>query len=394
MAPKRPETYDEVFGQSNLISYCKSRVNSDSFPQVTLWEGEEGTGKTTIAKITAMALNCKSVTKPCYTCKTCRDIIQNVIRDGKDTESVKIFNMSVDGGKEAASVAKDEFNTHFTSTGTRVIIFEECHRMSEAAQDILNLPLENMPKGVYAMFLTTDPQSMNKAITSRFVQLHLHRLSRKEMITLLKRDASNRNLSIEGGDIVFDTIAAWSEDKPRTALSVLEGIGKGTSVKMDDLKTFIHLLEVRDIIPLISSLEGSILIGMSTISSMSIDPSTYRQLVELLIEAVRIKDQGISRRISKDDVVLVRGAVAGVSFNRLASFLYNVSAMKHFTRNGLIAAYLKDHPSLGNLTEHKEGILQEELSFKSMHAPDLEENFTKPKVPSISELLSGGTVIE
>lgn len=393
MASKRPETLEEIGGQDSLVKYVRNKINQGIFPQVTMWSGEEGLGKSSLTKLAAMAIHCESPFKPCYECSTCRDIAQRVIREEKDNDYVKVFNMSVNGGKEAVNEAIASLNTAFSSNGKRVIIFEECHRMSDEAMDALNLPLEKLPKGVYAMFLTTDELRLSKAILSRMVPLYFKRPTRKEMIQILKADATYRKLNIQGGDTVFDLIATWAENKPRAALSILEGMGNNCNVSYEEVKDFLNVIDMKNIIPLISSLNGSILIGMNSILELPMDKKTHSQLTEILVEAIKLKENQMSYRVGNEDARLLREAVQDIDMNRLVTFVYNVTSLPELSKQGLIAAYLKGHPYVTNVVKHKPEILEEELSVKTMNTTNVEASIERPMIPSMNELINRGSII-
>lgn len=392
MALKKKERFEDMKGMDRLINYTIEKINQNMYPDKTIVTGVEGLGKSNYSFLTGMAINCKSTFKPCYTCEVCQQVIRNVIHaEKKGTDFFKIFNMSINGGKEAALEAKESFTTAFSSTGKKFIMLEECHRMDDEAQDVLLTPLENLPTNVYVQLVTTDPLRISDQLMSRFVELKIDRPKKRDMVEILKEDAMRRKLNIIGGDSIYEMIADWAENKPRAALGILEAMGTNCKVDYDDIRGFLNFIEIRDIIPMISSLEGSILAGFSCISDLNMDKNTHAQICDVLMEAIRIKESNMSFKVSKEDSLLLRDAVRDVSKDRLTKFLYNVAALPNLTRQGLLAAYLREHPYLGNLTKHNDSILEDELNIKSTHHSEFTSKPEKSVVPTMDALILKGT---
>lgn len=395
----RPEKFEEIRGHSKLVPFIRERIQNNTFPDFIILEGEEGLGKTTLAKLIALALNCTDPFKPCYECKNCKEITQKVIRENKDTNSVKTFKMSVEGGQTAAKEVIQEFNTSFLKEGQRkVIIMDEGHGMDKSAQDTLLVDTEYIPKDVFLILCTSEVLNLKKQLVSRAIPFHLNRLSPKELVSLLKVESSRRNLRVQDADAAFSLITSWSENKPRKALKVLEAMGQDSNISMDNIKDFIDFLDISKVIPILSSLsdDGSVIIGINSILELSVDQTTHISLIEILTEAVKFSQNQKSFKLSNEDNRLLKEAVRTVPTNRLVRFLYEVANMRDtFSRQGLLASYLKCHPSIESITKANPEILRDEMATKSMFSPtnDIPVD-NKSLAPSLEALLSKGKVVE
>lgn len=386
---KRAERYEDLIGLEKLADFSRTRINRGKFPQITLYHGEEGTGKTSLMFINAMALTCLSHVKPCYECENCKENLDLLVGKGQSSSTVQMLRMSVEGGKDAAQESIQHLNTNFIRGSAKVVIYEECHRMDDKAQDVLLSPIEFLPKGVYVMFGTTDILRINPALLSRMIPLPVDKPNRTNMVKILKRDAARRKIKTNS-DAVFEMIASWADDKPRAALQVLEAIGDEGSLDYETVRDFVSYLDVKSIIPIITNLNDSVLKGMNAILELPLTRKSQDQLAELLIEAIKIKRAGRANKISKEDVRLLNEALQTVDENRIVEFLYDVAGLKEFTRAGLISAFLKGHPSKEKLTVHNDDIRKQELDHQSRIEVKLDEAQEKPKYQSIEQMMNNG----
>jgi DNA polymerase III delta prime subunit len=388
----RPEDYSEIKGHEKILRFVIERIQQNTYPDCSMLIGEEGIGKTTIAKVTSKALNCQSNYKPCNNCDSCKEITENVIRKNTDTNSVVTVKMTVKESYDKANAVLENLNKGFSKTGRKVVIIEEAHNMTTEAQDILNPHLEYIPKNTYVIACTKDLSKFDKTFLSRFVPINLSRLSPKDMVTILKVEASKRQLNIQGGEATFGMIASWAENKPRQALKVLEAMGKNNNVTMQDIKDFISFLDLGKVIPIISSFSGSVVIGIQSVMEMPMDVNTHSMLVDVLGEAVKFSLGQKSFKFSNEDNALLREAVSDIDSSLLIQFLYEVANMTVFTRNGLLAAYLKVHPQRKSISKYDPDVLGHEINTKYQKEQDTSIKTSKDlRPPSLKSLIMNGT---
>lgn len=378
---KKLHQFSEMVGHENLITFLKDHLEKGTLPQFILLEGDEGLGKSTLAKILAYQLT-----------GTRDDVAKRVIEENKSTEDVLLYNMSVNGGKDTAKDVEANLSLGLSNYPTKVIICDEAHAMSDAAQDVFLVSTEYLPKGVYLFMCTTDSQNLKPTLKSRAFTLHLNHLTNKEMVTLLTRTVEERGLKIQAQSATLQMLAGWAEGKPRVALNLLEGFAPGSAVSQDMVKELIDYLSVDDILPLLSSLNGSMTQGLQYISEMKLNSS----FVPMLVEILKIQTGAASFKVSYTDTHKVRDQLHDVSSEALIKFTYLVSALPKLTRSGILSAYLQSHPDLNSILNPapQADVIRSELDAKrEAPAPETAE-VARPAAPSLDELLSRGVTLD
>ena len=374
---KKLHQFSELVGHENLITFLKDHLEKGTLPQFILFEGDEGLGKSTLAKLLAYYLTGE---RP--------EVAQRVIDENRATEDVLLYNMSINGGKDTAKDVETNLSLGLSNYPTKVIICDEAHGMSDAAQDVFLVSTEFLPKGVYLFMCTTDSQNLKPTLKSRAFTLHLNHLTNKEMTTLLARTAEERGLKIQAQAATLQMIAAWADGKPRVALNLLEGFAQGSAVSQDVVKELIDYLSVDDILPILTSFNSSMTQGLSYISEMKLNTS----FVPLLVEILKIQTGAASFKVSYTDTHRVREALREVPADAILKFTYLVAGMQRHTRSGLISAYLQSHPGLTNILHPADTaeVIRSEMDAKfAAPAPEVEK-VTMPAAPTLDDLLQKG----
>ncbi len=233
----RPRTFSDVVGQSHIKSTLKSAVIKQKVAHGYLFSGPRGTGKTSIAKIMAMALNClhtDETIRPCMECESCKRIMAAM-----DTDIVEIDAASNNGVGEIREIT-DKVKYAPTFCKYKVYIIDEVHMLSTGAFNALLKTLEEPPAHVIFILATTEPHKIPATIISRCQRFDFKSIdgndirSRIEFI-LKKEDIEYENdaldyviKSAEGGMrdalSILDQVIAYSENKI-TKAETLEVIG-------------------------------------------------------------------------------------------------------------------------------------------------------------------------
>ena len=159
----RPKGFDEVKGQDQVVTVLKNQIKHDKIGHAYMFSGTRGTGKTSVAKIFAKAVNCENTVdgSPCGVCDTCKKI-----GEGRTLDVIEIdaaTNNGVDNMREVI----EEVKYSPTDTKYKVYIIDEVHMLSSGAFNALLKTLEEPPE--YAIFIlaTTEPHKVLPTIKSR-----------------------------------------------------------------------------------------------------------------------------------------------------------------------------------------------------------------------------------
>jgi DNA polymerase-3 subunit gamma/tau len=210
----RPCTVDEVLGNKTNVNILRKGLNKNNLSHTLLFTGDAGCGKTTAARIIALGLNCERdnvpTSSPCLECMSCRSILN------LNSMDVMEINVGQSGGKDAVdSVARDLPSAPF-GVRYKVIIFDEAHKLTSAAQDLLLKVIEDGYSHVYFIFCTNKPEKLTDAFIGRCSVMHFGRISRDLTYEMLENVSQFEGM--EYNTDVLSYIAEESRGVPRNAL--------------------------------------------------------------------------------------------------------------------------------------------------------------------------------
>ena len=215
----RPKTFGEVVGQEPVVTTLKNAIKNKRLAHAYLFCGSRGTGKTTLARVFAKALNCLQPTadgEPCTQCSSCKEIAS-----GHSLDVLEIDGASHRGIDDIRQI--NETVGYATSTGGhKIYIIDEVHMLTKEAFNALLKTLEEPPPRVLFFFATTEPHKVLPTILSRCQRFNLSRIP-TEMITGKLR-AICRDLQVEIDDEAVALIAHRAEGGLRDAESLLDQI--------------------------------------------------------------------------------------------------------------------------------------------------------------------------
>ena len=382
----RPLSFEEVKGHSAKVAYLREQLAAGTLPHFILFEGEEGLGKTSLAELVAIDLVYGVGTSP-----EKEHALQQFIVSRKALPNIKRFAMSVEGGKDAAKEVLSEFNTALVR-GNKVIICDECHAMSDAAQDVLLTATDTgcIPDNLYLIMLTTEKANLKPTLLSRMVPIHLNRLKSEDLLQILREEVMKRGLEIQGGDSTLNIIAEWSEYKPRAAVSLLGAFGQNKKVSANLVKELIGYVDVKDVLPLVSSLAGSFTWGLSYIDELTVD----KTFVEVVVELLKVKCGCPSYKLGVSEVKAAREQMQAVPEECLRKFTYLITGAHKCTRNLVTSAFIQSHISADRVGHYSSKTLDEEkiqkadVDLKPVKASMLDA------VPTLDDLLSDSTIVQ
>lgn len=212
----RPQTFDEVVEQENVVNILRNAVIQNRIAHAYLFSGTRGTGKTTLAKIFARAVNCLHPVNggPCNECEICRGILEGRILDVSEIDAasnngVDNIRAVIDDSVYSSSVAR-----------YRVYIIDEVHMLSLAAFNALLKTLEEPPENVIFILATTEPNKLPVTVLSRCQRYEFKRISREGIAARLRYICGETG--IDATDEALGFLAEKADGALRDAISLLD----------------------------------------------------------------------------------------------------------------------------------------------------------------------------
>jgi DNA polymerase III subunit gamma/tau len=214
----RPQRFSEVIGQEHVTRTLQNAIEQGRTAHGYIFSGHRGIGKTTVARILAMSLNCRSkdkpVAEPCGVCESCTEI-----RAGNSVDVIEIdaaTNRGIDEIRELREAARyrparDRF---------KIYILDEAHQITDAAFNALLKTLEEPPEHIVFMLATTQPEDIPQTIRSRCQHFSFRAVKFDDIVSQL-RDLVTRE-KIKADDDALALLAEAGDGSMRDALSILD----------------------------------------------------------------------------------------------------------------------------------------------------------------------------
>lgn len=212
----RPQGFEDVKGQEHIVTTLKNQIKADRIGHAYLFCGTRGTGKTTIAKILARAVNCEHPVdgSPCNTCKTCRAIMEGTSMNVIEIDAAS--NNGVDNIREI----REEVAYRPTEGRYKVYIIDEVHMLSTGAFNALLKTLEEPPSYVIFILATTEAHKIPITILSRCQRYDFRRITVDTIADRLTELMNKEGNDVEEKAIRY--IAKAADGSMRDALSLLD----------------------------------------------------------------------------------------------------------------------------------------------------------------------------
>ncbi len=237
---ERPHTFDDVKGQKYVINNLRNQSIRNRFFNVMILCGKYGSGKTTIARIIALASNCGNKDEngnPCLECESCRSILSQSNADVIEIDG------ATNNGVEAARKIKEEAG-FIPASGRKIIIIDECHKLTSAAWDALLKILEEPPEYMMFLLCTTDEKALPETIRSR-APIYRFGAIEQEILEEKAADAAHKyGISID--DDAMHMLAAYADGSMRNMLSLLEQMSmQSEHITVEDVQTLLGINDYR-----------------------------------------------------------------------------------------------------------------------------------------------------
>src|SRR5689334_18335280 len=311
----RPQRFSDVIGQDHVTRTLQNAITQERIAHGYIFSGHRGIGKTTVARILAMALNCRSsekpVAEPCGVCDSCQEI-----RAGSAVDVIEI-DAATNRGIDEIRELRDAARYHPARDRYKIYILDEAHQITDAAFNALLKTLEEPPPHIVFMMATTQPEDIPQTIRSRCQHFSFHAVRFDDIVKQLGDIAKQE--SIHADQEALAVLAEAGDGSMRDALSIMDQaiaccgtklsaelvrqlIGSVPSEVLEDLMSAVEQNSSKNVLKLVDRLmiEGQ-------------NPTYFaKQLVRFLRNAVVAKVAGADTsllQISRDEAERV-GRVA------------------------------------------------------------------------------------
>nr|WP_297705462.1 DNA polymerase III subunit gamma/tau [uncultured Butyrivibrio sp.] len=212
----RPPVFEDVKGQDHIVTTLKNQIKSDRVGHAYLFCGTRGTGKTSVAKILARAVNCEHPVdgSPCGECDMCKEIAA-----GNSMNVIEIDAASNNGVDNVREII-DEVSYSPTRGKKKVYIIDEVHMLSTGAFNALLKTLEEPPSYVMFILATTEVQKLPITILSRCQRYDFHRITIDTIEARLREVVDAEGIKVE--DRALRYVAKTADGSMRDSLSLLD----------------------------------------------------------------------------------------------------------------------------------------------------------------------------
>ncbi|MCQ2802664.1 MAG: DNA polymerase III subunit gamma/tau [Bacilli bacterium] len=279
----RPQTFEEVAGQQHIVKTLKNALATGRIAHAYLFAGPRGTGKTTMAKLFAKALNCENgIGEQCNECKNCKAIIEGNHPDVLELDAAS--NNGVDEIRDLIDKVK-----YGTILGKyKVYIIDEVHMLSTGAFNALLKTLEEPPKHVIFILATTEPHKILPTILSRCQRYDFEKVSDKDIKERIRTILEQEQIPFN--DEAISLIIKLADGGMRDALSILEKVlaysGKQLNVK--DVLDIFSLESTEEKVSLLKSIiQGNISDVLERINKYIQNGSDIKRLSEDLLNILK-----------------------------------------------------------------------------------------------------------
>ena len=280
----RAQTFAQIVGQTAVVQTLRNAVRSGRVAHAILFVGPRGTGKTSLARILAKAINCTNLQDgdPCDACPSC-----DAIREGRALDLVEIDAAS-NRGIDAIRELRERINYAPTDLRRKVYILDEAHQITKDAWNALLKSLEEPPDFVTFMFASTHPHDFPPAVLSRLQRFDVRRLTTDEIEGKLTRILESDGRAADPAAIHL--IARLAAGGMRDAESMLDQLLAAGGERLDEAT-------VRDLLGLATAdaidgylaalVDGDVAAGVRILDSLEDRGRDLRAFLDQVVDAVR-----------------------------------------------------------------------------------------------------------
>lgn len=221
----RPKVFDDVIGQDHIVRILKNQIKNNNISHAYLFTGTRGTGKTTVAKIFAMSVNCRATKNgsPCYTCDVCKAL---------SVPNMDIYELDAASNNGVDQMRDILDNVQFVPTSGRykVYIIDEAHMLSTPAFNALLKTLEEPPSHVIFILATTEVHKIPQTILSRCMRFDFKLVPNKFIVA--KLEAIMKDIGREYEIEALRLIADIGQGSVRDSLTLMDTVAAFCDTKI------------------------------------------------------------------------------------------------------------------------------------------------------------------
>ena len=371
----RPSSFEEVVGQQHIVTTLKNAVKQNKIAHAYLFCGPRGTGKTSIAKLLAKAVNCSDHEHaPCNQCESCL-----AIQEGNHPDIVEIDAASNNGVDEIRDLIEKVKYSPLQGR-YKVYIIDEVHMLSTGAFNALLKTLEEPPSHVIFILATTEPQKVLPTIISRCQRYDFSKVSQSEMIGRIRKIPEQEKISCD--DEALRLIAQLADGGMRDALSIVDQCiayaqDNITAADVNEIYGMTTISEKIELLMWIFHRQAQPLLDkIRILSEKGIDIKRLTSdLIEVLKECVILaytQDSTLLNQLTEDEALQL---LEGRSSRELLAMIDILMETMEKYRNASDAASYFEVAALKMMAE------REEVSSHSLK-PQISDQSTREKEPS------------
>jgi len=280
----RAQTFGQIVGQEAVVETLRNAVRTGRVAHAILFVGPRGTGKTSLARILAKALNCTDLRDgdPCDVCPSCV-----AIREGRAMDLVEIDAAS-NRGIDAIRELRERINYAPADLRRKVYILDEAHQITKDAWNALLKSLEEPPEFVVFMFASTHPQDFPPAILSRLQRFDVRRLTTDEIEGKLRRILESDGREADGA--ATQLIARLAAGGMRDAESMLDQLLASSGVRLteDHVRDLLGLADADTVEAFVGDLvTGDVVAGVEILDALEDRGRDLRAFLDQVIDVIR-----------------------------------------------------------------------------------------------------------
>ena len=378
----RPASFSDVKGQDHIVQTLKNQIVSQRIGHAYLFCGTRGTGKTSIAKIFARAVNCENPVdgSPCNECPTCRNILT-----GSSLNVVEIDAASNNGVENIREI-REQVQYPPTEGRYRVYIIDEVHMLSTGAFNALLKTLEEPPEYVIFILATTEVHKIPVTVLSRCQRYDFKRITVETITARLKELTQAEQIQVEEKALTY--IAKQADGAMRDALSLLD---QCVAFHYGELLTYDHVLEI------LGAVDVKVFSEIFRAVTANQTTECIRKLEDMVIQGRELGQFVTDFIWYMRNLLLVRSTddpegIVDASAENIAMLLEDAS----MTDGETLMRYIRVFSELSNQIRYaSQKRVLIELAFIKLTRPEMEQNLDSivQRLSRIEEQLEHGVLV-